>query len=217
VLLGFVILSQSSQATSTLALESVLAAGGLQDSHITGSALRALGLPVVMDVTLLNSAEQAELWVSLNNAGITLGERSRLRQLAYKFPTHAPQTLDHVPILTMPAGVTHGSVRQLEDQATGTAESTESDALSMDTLALAATALLGILSFIVQGRVAKAADASQKELELAQAQHEKDRIYAQNQLQLVRDQVADAIQPMISGLYNIEMLKISLVSTILKC
>jgi hypothetical protein len=47
---------------------------------------------------------------------------------------------------------------------------------------IAVTALLGVCSFVLQARISKAADVTQREVELQQAKHEKDRERASLQL-----------------------------------
>ena len=47
---------------------------------------------------------------------------------------------------------------------------------------IAVTALLGVCSFVLQARIFKAADVTQREVELQQAKHEKDRERASLQL-----------------------------------
>jgi hypothetical protein len=55
-----------------------------------------------------------------------------------------------------------------------------------DTIALILTALLGIDSFAIQGKLAKDADASQRASELVQDEREKARLAARIQLDRVR-------------------------------
>ena len=58
-----------------------------------------------------------------------------------------------------------------------------------DTIALMVTALLGIASFAVQGKLSKDAEAAQTASELAQDEREKARLAAAIQLDRVRLQV----------------------------
>ena len=64
-----------------------------------------------------------------------------------------------------------------------------------DTIALMVTALLGIGSFAVQGKLSKDAEAAQRESELAQDEREKVRLAAAIQLDRVRLQVRRACTP----------------------
>jgi hypothetical protein len=65
----------------------------------------------------------------------------------------------------------------------------------MDTLALMSTALLGIATFVLQARVAKNAEAVQKDLEQARVEQERGRERAAVQLERVRSQMGDVYRP----------------------
>ena len=65
----------------------------------------------------------------------------------------------------------------------------------MDTLALMSTAVLGIATFVLQARVAKNAEAAQKDLEQARVEHERGRELAAVQLERVRSQMGDVYRP----------------------
>jgi hypothetical protein len=67
--------------------------------------------------------------------------------------------------------------------------------LSMDTLALVSTALLGIATFVLQDRVVKNAEAAAKELEHDRVEHERARELAAVQLERVRSQMGDVYRP----------------------
>ena len=67
--------------------------------------------------------------------------------------------------------------------------------LSMDTLALMSTAVLGIATFVLQARVAKNAEAVQQDLEQARVEHERGRGLAAVQLERVRSQMGDVYRP----------------------
>ena len=67
--------------------------------------------------------------------------------------------------------------------------------LSMDTLALVSTAVLGIATFFWQDRLAKNTEASAKELEHTRVEHERGREQAAGQLGRVRTQMGDVYRP----------------------
>jgi hypothetical protein len=67
----------------------------------------------------------------------------------------------------------------------------------MDTLALMSTAVLGIATFVLQARVAKNAEAGQKDLEQARVEQERGRELASVQLERVRSQMGDVYRPAI--------------------
>jgi hypothetical protein len=69
----------------------------------------------------------------------------------------------------------------------------DSGGLSMDIAALVMTAVLGMLSFVVQSRVAKATDLNQREIEVAQESFAKERARSNLQLERVRNNMAIAL------------------------
>ena len=69
--------------------------------------------------------------------------------------------------------------------------------ISADSIALMATATLGILSFIVQVRVSANEQTKQAQLDREQAQRDKDQAKAAKQLERVRDQMSLFINPML--------------------
>ena len=77
----------------------------------------------------------------------------------------------------------------------------EGGGLSMDTLALVSTAVLGIATFFLQDRVAKNAEAAAKELEHARVNNERDRELVAVQLERVRSQMGDVYRP-VSNMIN---------------
>ena len=76
--------------------------------------------------------------------------------------------------------------------------------LSMDTLALVSTAVLGIATFVLQDRVAKNAEAAAKELEHARVEHERERKLAAVQLERLRSQMGDVYRPVPTTLHHVE-------------
>ena len=62
-------------------LQAALGEGGLQDAQEVGLALRRLGLATVLEVGLLDAAEQLELTEHFKTAEISLGDRARLRRM----------------------------------------------------------------------------------------------------------------------------------------
>jgi hypothetical protein len=75
-------------------------------------------------------------------------------------------------------------------------------ALSADTKALVFTAVLGVVSFVMQARVAKSANLTQREVELARAERGKARELAAVQLERVRSQVGDVYCPVFGMLHQ---------------
>ena len=69
---------------TAVSLQASLAAGGLEQPQALAGILRELGLPSVQDVRLLNIPEHLELSKSLQEQGVNLGSRSKLRRLSEK-------------------------------------------------------------------------------------------------------------------------------------
>jgi hypothetical protein len=64
-----------------VAFATVLSSADLLNATGTQQALRELGLLAVPDILRLDAAESTEMVSSLRGAGVTLGDRSRLREL----------------------------------------------------------------------------------------------------------------------------------------
>jgi hypothetical protein len=163
-----------------------------------------------VDVQHLNPPEQLELSESLRAAGVDLGSRSRLRRLSdvvADLPTAARGS--SIESLIQPAGPCGGGGSVLQPRRTQTKEGTAADAkgggeLSMDTLAVMSTAVLGIATFVLQAQVAKNAEATQKDLEQARVQQEQTRGLAAIQLERVRTQMGDVYRPVQVMLFQVE-------------
>jgi hypothetical protein len=174
------------------------------DADGIGSALGELGLRTPADLELLDDWAVAELDKELTESGASLGDRTKLRIRGIKAPFSAatgPVSVQaHVVQQQVPHGGGAGS-RSLRLRRAQTNEgASEADVkgaggLSMDTLALVSTALLGIATFFLQDRVAKNADVAAKELEHARVEHERGREQAVVQLERVRSQMGDIYRP----------------------
>ena len=159
------------------------------------------------DLASLDAAEQAELHASLTKAGVPLGTRSRLRRAAgsagrlglagpkvddarlhllltgKQLPQHAaamdPPTPRHTRDCPEEAKL-DAPPRRLQD-----------GGVSSDSIALMATAALGILSFIVQARVAASEAKDRADLDREHAQRQKEEAKAGKQLERVQLQMAE--------------------------
>jgi hypothetical protein len=80
----------------------------------------------------------------------------------------------------------------------------------MDTLALMSTALLGIATFVLQARVAKNAEAAQKDLEQARVEQERGRELAAVQLERVRSQMGGVYRPVQTMLQQVDACAINM-------
>jgi len=174
-------------------LQASLAAAGLEQPQVLSGILLELGLPSVQDVRLLNIPEQLELSESLREEGVNLGSRSKLRRLS--------EDSKVLPGLLSDDGVRSANSRTSHRRAQDAPAKTESSGFSMDTFAIAVTALLGVVSYVLQAKLARDAASSEKEHDRRLVSREKDRVQAGRLLERVRASLADALFPMIIRLF----------------
>ena len=179
-----------------------LEAVGAYDADGMGAALESLGLRTPADLELLDEWAVAELDKELKESGASLGDRAKLRIRGVKgaFSVATGHVLLQAQVAQQQVLHTGGAGAdsQLRPRRAQTKEGAPletdvkgGDGLSMDTLALVSTAVLGIATFILQDRVAKNAEAAAKELEHARVEHERGRELAMVQLERVRSQMGD--------------------------
>jgi hypothetical protein len=186
-------------------LEAELVAGGLNEPQALSNILRDVGLHSIVDVQHLNAPEQLELSESLRAAGVDLGSRSRLRRLSdgvADLPTAGPSLHESVqPVRPCGGGGTLQPRRAQAKEGAVEADARDGGELSMDTLALMSTAVLGIATFVLQARVAKNAEVVQKDLEQIRVEQEQGRELATLQLERVRRQMGEVYRP-VQQLWN---------------
>ena len=178
---------------TAVSLQASLATGGLEQPQALAGILRGLGLPSVQDVRLLNIPEHLELSKSLQEQGVNLGSRSKLRRLS--------EGDNEVPAgLLYDNGVRSADSRTSHRRAQDAPAKAESSGFSMETLAIAVTALLGVVSYVLQAKLARDAETTDKEHDRYLVSREKDRVQADRLLERVRASLADALFPMITRL-----------------
>jgi hypothetical protein len=148
------------------------------------------------DVAALDSGERAELWAALASAGVSIGDRSRLRRLANSGSETENQDSDiklgHAPYRYTGDDQTITTLqrpRQLQDGVGGAG-------LSEDSLALVATAVLGMASFLVQARLSAKEQKERTALDRAQALRVNEEASAAKLLERVQGQMAEFVYPM---------------------
>jgi hypothetical protein len=176
-----------------------LEAVGAYDADGMGAALESLGLRTPADLELLDDWAVAELDKELRESGASLGDRAKLRIRGIKGAFSAATGRVSLQAEVVQQQVPHGGgatgAGSLQPRRAQTKEgASEADVkggggLSMDTLALVSTAVLGIATFFLQDRVAKNAEAAAQELEHARVGHERGRELAAVQLERVRSQM----------------------------
>jgi hypothetical protein len=132
-------------------LAAELASGGLDQPHALTGLLEGLGLRLMQDVQRLNAPEQLELAESLRAADVSLGSRSKLRHLA-----NADAAADN-GMGIMGSGANAPPRQMQKDQPTSAAASkSDGGGFSVETLAIMVTALLGLASYVLQAKLARA-------------------------------------------------------------
>ena len=141
-------------------LPASLSHAGLENPESLAEALDTIELRSLHDIRLLDTGERAEMFASLQAMDVGLGSRAKLRRLACASSAAFEQSAggfnaDWASTQAEP------TPRQLQQQSGG----------SMDSIALGMTALLGIASYLVQAKISRDAERSQKD---------SDRVHADN-------------------------------------
>jgi hypothetical protein len=171
----------------------------LDQPQALSGLLEELGLRSMHDVGRLNAPEQLELAESLWSAGVNLGSRSKLRLLA-----NADAAADHgLGVMGTGANV---PPRQMQENQPASAAASKpyggrrlqntGGGPSMDSLALATTAILGIASYLMQAKISREATANQNDSEQSAAESVRMEAKAEKLLIRVQDQMRLFIQPL---------------------
>jgi hypothetical protein len=133
------------------------------------------------DLHGFDKAERIELCDALKSQGVALADRSKLRRLA----TSGRKSPDSTVVPQMTELTTRSMPRKLQEGSSG----------SMDSIALAVTALLGIVSYLVQAKLSRDAERSQKESDRTHADIARVEAKTENQLTRVQTQMERFVQP----------------------
>jgi hypothetical protein len=162
-----------------------LSAAHMAAPQLVASVLQGLKL-APSELAQLDLTEHAELIDAMRGAGVSLGDRFRVRRWISQ---EQGETRPVEPNI---------ATERFEQQTHRTLQSEGGGGVSGDSIALMVTVLLGVGSFIVQAvtekRAARAAIATQKELDRALAARESERNIAAMQLDRVRLQMADYVR-----------------------
>ena len=82
LLLSAILVTLAIPATADTSLHVALAPASLQDSDAMASSLHKQGLSSLLEVQLLHVEEAQEMWASLREDAISLGDRAKLRRTA---------------------------------------------------------------------------------------------------------------------------------------
>ena len=142
--------AECARAAATLPpeLPASLSHAGLENPESLAEALDTIELRSLQDILMLDTGERAEMLASLQAMDVGLGSRAKLRRLACASSAAVEQSAGGLKnadwVSTQPESI---SPRQLQ-QIGG----------SMDSIALAVTALLGIASYLVQAKISRCFD-----------------------------------------------------------
>jgi hypothetical protein len=172
------------------------------------TTLHSLGLELDVDFAILSEDEREEMVSGLRAQGISLGDRSKVRHDFGTLQTPMPvlvttNAMHGDPTFTL-AGPFYEETK-LDDGthskivsrtvANGLRRTQDSQGVSSDSIALMATAVLGILSFAVQARVSANEQKKQVDLDRETAERDKEQVTASKQLERVQLQLAEFIDP----------------------
>jgi hypothetical protein len=122
--------------------------------------LDAEGLLWLTDLRGFDAQERTEMSETLRAEGVTLADRSKLRRLTSRAEQLSVPKADRSSFLFVQAG--SADTISLERRSVQSSEE-DGSSTSVEGMAIAVTALLGILSYIVQARTAASAAAADKE------------------------------------------------------
>jgi hypothetical protein len=135
-----------------------LSHAGLEHPESLTEALYTIELRSLQDIRMLDIGERAEMFASLQAMDVGLGSRAKLRRLADAPSATVEQSADGLENANWASIQPEPTPRRLQ-QSGG----------SMDSIALAITALLGIVSYLVQAKISRDAERSQKDSDRAHA------------------------------------------------
>ena len=152
--------AECAHTTTTLPpeLPASLSHAGLENPESLTEALDTIELRSLQDIRMLDAGERAEMFASLEAMDVGLGSRAKLRRLAYASSAAVEQSAGGLENANWAPTQPEPTPRRLQ-QSGG----------SMDSIALAVTALLGIVSYLVQAKISRDAERSQKDSDRAHA------------------------------------------------
>ena len=158
--------------------------------------------PPWADLRAFDGGERAEMVAALHGEGVALGDRSKLRRLVdetfgdvHDAPGEAGSIREH-------SAVRSDGLRRAQDTDSGEAQSAGTGGgggSSMDTVALALTAVLGILSYLMQAKIQRDAERTEKAREQAHSDNVRAEARAAQLLARVQNQMQYYVRPLIQS------------------
>ena len=147
----------------------------IKDNTVVLASLQSLGLEFDTDFSILSDGERDEMMTMLGASGVSLGDRSKVRHHFGALLQDDDARISGCPTLHEGMRAAHGAPLTAsnlpligQSEAPPRRQLQNSGGISSDSLALMATAALGILSFIVQAR----ASANEQKKQAEQVQPE---------------------------------------------
>ena len=153
--------------------------------------------PPWADLRAFDGGERAEMVLTLQGEGVALGDRSKLRRLVdetfgvHDAPGEAGGIREH-------STVRSDGLRRAQDTGCGEAQSAGTGGeggSSMDTVALALTAVLGIVSYLMQAKIQRDAEKTERASEQAHSDNVRAEAQAGQLLARVQNQMQRFVTP----------------------
>jgi hypothetical protein len=218
LLLSAILVTLAIPATADTSLHVALAPASLQDSDAMASSLYKQGLSSLLEVQLLHVEEAQEMWASLRDDAISLGDRAKLRRTAcgqseqrvHGGPSVWPQVREGTSLTSMESMNAYKIHPPQADPSVAPSVMTSpprrlQEGVSSDGIALIATAALAVLSFIVQGRVAASEAKDRANLDREHATRQKKQARAGKLMERVQLQMSEFIVSM--GAANVHSMR----------
>ena len=156
--------------------------------------------PPWADLRAFDGGERAEMVLTLQGEGVALGDRSKLRRLVdetfggdvHDSPGEAGGIREH-------STAQSDGLRRAQDTDCGEARSAGTGGeggSSMDTIALALTAVLGILSYLMQAKIQRDAERTERASEQAHSDNVRAEAQAGQLLARVQNQMQHFVRPL---------------------
>jgi hypothetical protein len=181
-------------------IQTALSGQHLRSPKAAVERLSAMGLDTVRDLQMLRPVDWDELTYELKVAGLILGDRARIRQLQDRESASIQRQSARATQAAAGCCVRHQdqpSQRSVHNRRVQSDTTTNvSDGLPLDTLAILVTATLGLASYVLQAKLARDAEKSDREHDFRIAERDKMTTQAQVLLARVRSQMLDVYRPM---------------------
>jgi hypothetical protein len=193
----------SPQCSPPASVECALQRAGVRDPASMTESLTLAELRTVDDVAGLDTAEAAELFGELRAAAIPLGDRARLRKVAWAHPSAWDRQQwggpgDESAMMFQSGSLPSSHETRVAKTPNAAHRQLQSGGgVSVEVIAIAFTGLIGMIGYAVQARSAQKASQAQASLGREAAEREKAEAKAGKQLERVQMQMAEWVRPLV--------------------